>query len=836
MAAKEIGRGVGYNIGTDRGIIPSRFDTDFRELERSIKSSQTEGNYYGKTGKQGSSDGTVNQTVIIVDRGENVGQADRASQKALEAIDFRSGQTPDLSRTFYRIFEGSETFLGKEAKESVKKAVEGVGGKILKTIGDEVFYSYAVPEESVLKWKEEKKSPSKMFEGSLFREARKLSRTFAEEGENPESRMKDFSEGFSGKLKVVIAILALLADVARRILSAVIKDSAERREAAITARSVGVTGTEIRNWDNVERAKNLPEGTVLRAVSAIENKFGDVRHLDTEALAEIAPYMPENLMPLLQTGIAKENPKIVMEMLLDSALQQVASGLDWKNEYVGEDKARRSIVASMKRFDEDLGAVLENILDTNQYGVFAGSTPTFSAWENAGRDVFSNLTASQIAQYEELAQVTSQLSAQFTSLKDDVLTSFALSISGLFDKINQWDIGKTETEKLNDSIEARQRNIEASEKMSRGIQQAEAVFQGRADEIGLDFSSLGIEGVSTASEFFDYIDKDSYKAYDVIRSNPLLLEFLSDPDILMFAQMQKVMEERKARADRELSKKNVSDMEYDQLYYTDASIAGDVAKNLTSGVLKDGNGVVFQNWFKSNFLGNNYVSGGYSVQEMLSSQAAQDYAKATGINLEYSVLDTVDKVVEAGKEGIGANTRAYHALERLTELIEMRGGEKIKLRGWFGIPRSNEEIAGDIRRVLSENPSLLSKDDIARSSQEVKNTDINVSYEDWSTMEGAFLEDMQAEQEQKAMQFLAVAKEGALQAQLASLQKQGVDINEASLTLHTTSKDERDVTFVVEAVYNGKRYTSEGGTGKFESSSGRKGYTLRIPLDLSQME
>lgn len=937
MATKEIGRGIGYNIGTDRGIVPSRFDIDFGELRRSVQSSQTPSDYYGTTGKRSTANGGVQQTVLVIDRGINIAQAERAVQKSAEVIKGRGGVDPTVERIPFRAYEGTETLYGKEAKEALRKVVETYGGKITKIVGDEVSYTYAIAESEVQRHKASKHSLTKMFESSAFREARSLSSRYAveeaqkeqaqqeekqraeaekarikqeaeeetkarkfeeierkeyyrhqnyldkqiakyetkkvlsgqtyseilgdekdlmskddllanykqiekedlakrEEAKSSEKETKDFKRSFSGKAKLIIGALLLVADVARRILSAVIKDSAERREAGITARSVGVTGTEVRNWGNVEKARNLKEETILRGVSAIETKFGDPRHLDTEALAEIAPYMPSNLLPLLQTGLAKENPKLAMEMIVNGAIAQVSKGLDWKNEYVGEEKARRSIVASVKRFDEDIGALFENMLDTNQYGVFAGQTGTFSQWESAGRDVFTNLTAGQIAKYEELAQVTAQLSAQFTSLKNDALAGFALALSGLLNKINQWDIGKSPTEKLNDKLEAKQRNQEASEKMQKGIDQAEQIFSGRAKEIGIDFSSLGIKGVSNASEFFDFVNKDSHKAYDVIKKNAKLQTFMTDPQILMLAQMQQAMKQRKSKADEQLAKKNISDMTYDQLAYTDASIAEAVASSFGSGAIRNKSGVVFQNWFKDSFLGDNYVSGGYSMEDVLSSESAQKYAKVAGIDLSYSPINTVQKMVEAGNESGSAKTRAWYAMENLANLIEQRGGGKVNRRGWFGIPLSNEDFAKNIEEALAKNPSLLSENDIFKASTNIRGGKTNISGEDMLAIKQAFLEDMRKEQEQAIMQLIAISKSGSLQSQLASLQKQGVDVGSSSLTLSTVSKDERDVTFVIEAEYNGRKYQSEGGTGKFESSSGRGGYKFRIPIDLSQMQ
>ena len=193
-------------------------------------------------------------------------------------------------------------------------------------------------------------------------------------------------------------------------------------------------------------------------------------------------------------------------------------------------------------------------------------------------------------------------------------------------------------------------------------------------------------------------------------------------------------------------------------------------------------------------------------------------------------------MVEAGNESSSAENRAWYAMENLANLIEQRGGGKVKRRGFLGLPLSNEEFAKNIEEALAKNPSLLSEDDIIKASNNIRSSKINISYKDMLAIKQAFLEDMRKEQEQAVMQLLAISKSGALPSQLASLQEQGVDVGSSSLALNTVSKDERDVTFVIEAEYNGRKYQSEGGTGKFESSSGRGGYKFRIPIDLSQMQ
>ena len=203
MATKEIGRGIGYNIGTDRGIVPSRFDTDFGELRRSVQSSQTPSDYYGTTGKRSTANGGVQQTVLVIDRGTNIAQAERAVQKSAEVIKGRGGVDPTVERIPFRAYEGTETLYGKEAKEALRRVVETYGGKITKIVGDEVSYTYAIAESEVQRHKASKHSPTKMFESSAFREARSLSTRYAtEEAQKEQAQQEEKQRAEAEKARI----------------------------------------------------------------------------------------------------------------------------------------------------------------------------------------------------------------------------------------------------------------------------------------------------------------------------------------------------------------------------------------------------------------------------------------------------------------------------------------------------------------------------------------------------------------------------------------------------------------------------------------------------------
>lgn len=203
MATKEIGRGIGYNIGTDRGIVPSRFDTDFGELRRSVQSSQTPSDYYGTTGKRSTANGGVQQTVLVIDRGTNIAQAERAVQKSAEVIKGRGGVDPTIERIPFRAYEGTETLYGKEAKEALRRVVETYGGKITKIVGDDVSYTYAIAESEVQRHKASKHSPTKMFEKSAFREARSLSSKYAvDEAQKEQAQQEEKQRAEAEKARI----------------------------------------------------------------------------------------------------------------------------------------------------------------------------------------------------------------------------------------------------------------------------------------------------------------------------------------------------------------------------------------------------------------------------------------------------------------------------------------------------------------------------------------------------------------------------------------------------------------------------------------------------------
>ena len=173
MATREVGRGIGYRLSTDEGVSPAGFDKDVKSVERTIRSSQTPQNVYGVTGKAPTPQGGVQQYILVKDSANLTNL-----NTALKAINYSGGRDVTPAEVPFRYYEGSINLKGDEAKKMLQSVVEKFGGQITKTLGDEVFYTYAIEESLVQKFKAQKKSPSKMFESKTFKGARQSSLSY----------------------------------------------------------------------------------------------------------------------------------------------------------------------------------------------------------------------------------------------------------------------------------------------------------------------------------------------------------------------------------------------------------------------------------------------------------------------------------------------------------------------------------------------------------------------------------------------------------------------------------------------------------------------------------
>lgn len=466
MATKEIGRGIGYNIGTDRGIVPSRFGTDFGELRRSVQSSQTPSDYYGITGKKGTTNGGVQQTVLVIDRGSNIAQAERAVQKSLQLIKGRSGQSPLMERIPFRAYEGKGTFYGKEAKEALRKAIEDFGGKITKVKGDELTYTYALAESEVQRHMKAKHSPSRMFEQSAFREARKLSDSFhsaelqkqqAKEQKEADKqkekqrvkeekeRLKEERDSLREKNafnKALIAQLIVITAIARRILTSVLAlgtRAQEIRKDAVEARNYGIPYTRVREYGYYDKMRGLEEGTTLEAVADVVDKFGDLKNIDTTALEKLALVLGSDIKNLVNLGLGKSDPDALRKMIEEGFFKSFTEGKNDLGMVVGQERARQELLTVLRSISPAMAKSVAEAMDSYMSGKYA-----VMGFNTMGeRQALMSLNPFGLSSFDTnvlplLGVEVNELKSTFSKLNEYLKDQFSLGLSGVVRVLNKF--------------------------------------------------------------------------------------------------------------------------------------------------------------------------------------------------------------------------------------------------------------------------------------------------------------------------------------------------------------------------------------------------------------
>lgn len=396
-----------------------------------------------------------------------------------------------------------------------------------------------------------------------------------EEQAQREEQAKEAESSRKRSLGAVLKIWAgitILADIARRILTAVLDKASKERSDFIGGASLGVSAVDVRNYRNIEKAKGLPEGSFMGFLSDLQTNFGDPRNINREALEEIAPYIPEAIVPLVQAG--KMNLQELAKIILDKAQSLIEEGKDWSGEEVGVTESRRSILTSIGRFSPHAKAIAENMVDTDLYGVFAGQAKGVDAYLEAGLGAKTKFTETELAQYKEIVQLVDGIKGQFKSIQDDIMTDIVRSFSGIVNWLYNLDIGKSEENKLEDQIE-RQERVEQSKVEMMDIKATMRTLIASSLE-GLDLASLGDKNFSDVDSMLSYMVKKPQAFLSKLQSDKKyasLKNLLSSEDVLAMLGAYKIAEESYQELD-EQSQKPLDEISYKYSEYTQAGMAG----------------------------------------------------------------------------------------------------------------------------------------------------------------------------------------------------------------------------------------------------------------------
>jgi len=514
----------------------------------------------------------------------------------------------------FRRISFHKSFHGALAQKTAKEAVAAVGGTAVpdpsRKMKDRMKIDFAVSENE---WNQALQnaggdvtkattSLSGKFTRRNLKQAEKYSDDVqANQKEKDEERQKgkEEREDKSNKRKmlhwltIVVSFLAGIADITRRILTASLARASEIKKEQVEAKSLGISYTNAREYKAQETAMGMKEGTFTSAIASLQSAFGDVTHLDDNALGELAKVLKGDVVEAINNGLGRNDPEKLMKTILNAYYERGQSGVNSIGQRVGKFQAERELSTALEKAGlNDIANILRNMFYTNDTGIYKGrisNGDSFTDYMGLTTAYTMGYGAVENKHFAELGQVVDSVKSKFQSLKDSLNKLVLDSIGGLIQKIDNWDIGKSAEEKLQDNRTNIQLLADASDRLHNSANIARSQYTQMFREAGVNVADFGIKGVNTIDEFlaFTNTSEGQYwnpKGEQEKEAYNNLVQFLNTEQgnkaikLVHYTQTA----EKKAKQADEAYKKGLKTgkVDYNKADYTASAIATDMKKNL----------------------------------------------------------------------------------------------------------------------------------------------------------------------------------------------------------------------------------------------------------------
>ena len=533
----------------------------------------------------------------------------QAGSLAIDPYSAGLNQTENFRRISFH-----KSFHGALAQKTAKDAVEAVGGTAVpdpsRKMKDRMKIDFAVSENE---WNQALQnaggdvtkattSLSGKFTRRNLKQAEKYSDDVqANQKEKDEERQKgkEEREDKSNKRKmlhwltIVVSFLAGIADITRRILTASLARASEIKKEQVEAKSLGISYTNAREYKAQETAMGMKEGTFTSAIASLQSAFGDVTHLDDNALGELAKVLKGDVVEAINNGLGRNDPEKLMKTILNAYYERGQSGVNSIGQRVGKFQAERELSTALEKAGlNDIANILRNMFYTNDTGIYKGrisNGDSFTDYMGLATAYTMGYDAVDNKHFSELGAVVDSVKSKFQSLKDSLNKLVLDSIGGLIQKIDNWNIGKSAEEKLQDTRTNIQLNADASNRLHNSANIARSQYTQMFREAGVNVADFGIKGVNTIDEFLAFINTEEGRYWNPKGEQEKeaynnLVRFLNTEQgnkAIKLVHYTQTAEKKAKQADKAYEKglKN-GKVDYNKADYTASAIATDMKKNL----------------------------------------------------------------------------------------------------------------------------------------------------------------------------------------------------------------------------------------------------------------
>ena len=536
----------------------------------------------------------------------------QAGSLAIDPYSAGLNQTENFRRiSFYKSYHGAL------AQKTAKESVAAVGGTAVpdpsKKMKDRMKIDFAVSENE---WNQALQnaggdvtkattSLSGKFTRRNLKQAEKYSgdvQANQKEKDEEKQKGKEEREDKSNKRKmlhwltIVVSFLAGIADITRRILTASLARASEIKKEQVEAKSLGISYTNTREYKAQETAMGMKEGTFTSAIASLQSAFGDVTHLDDNALGELAKVLKGDVVEAINNGLGRNDPEKLMKTILNAYYERGQSGVNSIGQRVGKFQAERELSTALEKAGlNDIANILRNMFYTNDTGIYKGRISNGDSFTD-----YMGLTTAYTMGYgtvdnkhfAELGQVVDSVKSKFQSLKDSLNKLVLDSIGGLIQKIDNWDIGKSAEEKLQDNRTNIQLNADASDRLQNSANIARSQYTQMFREADVNVADFGIKGVNTIDEFLAFINTSEGRYWNPVGGQEReaynkLVQFLNTEQgnkAIKLVHYTQTAEKKAKQADKAYQKGlKTGKVDYNKADYTASAIATDMEDNFAEG-------------------------------------------------------------------------------------------------------------------------------------------------------------------------------------------------------------------------------------------------------------
>lgn len=264
----------------------------------------------------------------------------------------------------------------------------------------------------------------------------------------------------------IASMFTVLLDLTRRILSNGLAMASDAKRTEREARNIGSSYASMLGFNYTDTAYGLPEGTTSSALFAIQKMFGDPANLDTKALDKLAMVMGNSVGDAVQSGLGGKNPEKLIEMIMDSFIKSQQAGVNQFGQQVGKEEARRNLYTLLAEISPEIATLFSRAVEANDFGINKGRINSWQDYLDVNRRIQGGLSDTDLKAFSTLGEVVDQVKAKFNNLKNMITQEFLLNLSGVIDRINNANWGKSGAEQLDSRQKIVDRLMERREEIT----------------------------------------------------------------------------------------------------------------------------------------------------------------------------------------------------------------------------------------------------------------------------------------------------------------------------------------------------------------------------------